>query len=386
MRKGHLLLVVVIFSTLSFSQVSQAACRLVTASTADQPSGTIITVSLSLSPDAIQMPKDITPGTELYRITARNNAYKYYRVNCNNSLTASNYYVKGRFVGGAVPEPSSWQGSSLGTVYQTGVEGIGMVILTSRSNQKLGDKLFNFDPGSCKSQYNYSCNTLTADGDITFVLIKTGEITASSVDLTALPKVETVVGGENSPGSDFAVFQPTLIGSLTFTQPTCTLSEVSKTVNLGEHSVSDFTAANSTTSWVKASIDLINCNYGGSQFYSYNILRYSNSSTVTTVADPITTNAIWSLSLTPATTVIDDTNGIMAISSEADSATGIGIQLSSSDTVLTPMKFSQPTTGIMVSGVNAMMTIPLYARYIKTGSTVTAGKANGKLTYLVEYK
>ncbi len=383
MRKGHLLLVVVIFSTLSFSLVSQAACKLVSYSSGDQTNGTIVTASLSLNPTAIQMPKDITPGTELYRITARNNKYEYYRVNCNNSLTATNYYVKGQFVGGAVPVPSSWQGSSLGTVYQTGVEGIGMVILTSTTNRVLGDKTYSFR--SCFSIYNYSCNTSATNGDITYVLIKTGEITASSIDLTTLPKVETVVGGENSPGSDITVFQPTLIGSLTFTQPTCTLAEVSKTVNLGEHSASDFTAANSTTSWVKASIDLINCNYGGPQFYSYNILRYS-SNTVTTVANPITTNAIWSLSLTPATSVINDTNGIMAISSETGSATGIGIQLSSSDTVLTPMKFSQPTTGTLVSGVNATMTIPLYARYIKTGSTVTAGKANGKLTYVVEYK
>ncbi len=384
MRKGHLLLVVVIFSTLSFSLVSQSACKLVSYSSGDQTNGTIVTASLSLNPTAIQMPKDITPGTELYRITARNNKYEYYRVNCNNSLTASNYYVKGQFVGGAVPVPSSWQGSSLGTVYQTGVEGIGMVILTSTTNRVLGDKTYSFR--SCFSIYNYSCNTSATNGDITYVLIKTGEITASSIDLTTLPKVETVVGGENSPGSDFAVFRPSLTGKLTFTQPTCTLAEASKTVDLGKHNISVFAAANSVTPWVKASIDLINCNYGGPQFYSYNILRYSSNNTITTVANPITTNAIWSLSLTPATSVINDTNGIMAISSETGSATGIGIQLSSSDTVLTPMKFSQPTTGTLVSGVNAMMTIPLYARYIKTGSTVTAGKANGKLTYVVEYK
>ncbi len=259
-----------------------------------------------------------------------------------------------------------------------------MVILTSTTNRVLGDKTYSFR--SCFSIYNYSCNTSATNGDITYVLIKTGEITASSIDLTTLPKVETVVGGENSPGSDFAVFRPSLTGKLTFTQPTCTLAEASKTVDLGKHNISVFAAANSVTPWVKASIDLINCNYVGPQFYSYNILRYSSNNTVTTVANPITTNAIWSLSLTPATSVINDTNGIMAISSETGSATGIGIQLSSSDTVLTPMKFSQPTTGTLVSGVNAMMTIPLYARYIKTGSTVTAGKANGKLTYVVEYK
>lgn len=384
MIRTLILLTIAIFGVMMASFAAQAGCRLVTASTADQPSGTIITANISLSPSAIQMPKDITVGTELYRITARNNRYEYYRVNCNNSLTASNYYVKGQFVGGATPARSSWQGSSLGTVYQTGNEGVGMVILTSTTNQTLGDKKSVYS--ACNSAYNYSCATETYFGDITFVLIKTGEITASSIDLTALPKVETLVGGENSPGSDFAVFRPSLTGTLTFTQPTCTLAEASKTVELGEHKVSDFAAANATTPWVKASIDLINCNYGGPQSYSYNILKYSNSSTVTTVASPITTNAIWSLSLTPATSVIDDTNGIMAISSGSGSATGIGIQLSSSNTTLQAMKFSQPTTGTMVSGTNATMTIPLYARYIKTDSTVTAGKANGKLTYLVEYK
>ena len=383
MIRTLVLLTIAIFGVMMASFAAQAGCSLVTNSVGDQPSGTIITANISLSPSAIQMPKDITVGTELYRITARNNRYEYYRVNCNNSPTASNYYVKGQFVGGATPARSSWQGSSLGSVYATGVDGIGMVILTSTTNQALGDKKYSF--GTCYTSNN-SCNTVTSNGDITFVLIKTGEITASSVDLTALPKVETLVGGTNSPGSDFAVFRPSLTGTLTFTQPTCTLAEASKTVELGEHKVSDFAAANATTPWVKASIDLINCNYGGPQSYSYNILKYSSSSTVTTVASPITTNAIWSLSLTPATSVIDDTNGIMAISSGSGNATGIGIQLSSSNTTLQAIKFSQPTTGIMVSGTNATMTIPLYARYIKTDSTVTAGKANGKLTYLVEYK
>lgn len=384
MRKERLLLVIVIFSALSFSFIAQAACRLVTASTGDQPSGTIISASISLSPSAIQMPKNIPVGTELYRITARINRYVYYRVTCNNSLTASNYYVKGQFVGDATPARSSWQGSSLGTVYQTGNEGIGMVILTSTTNQALGDKKFSYN--SCVAAYSYSCNTNTTNGDITFVLIKTGEITTSSIDLSTLPKVEAVVGGNNSPGSDVPVFRPSLTGRLTFTQATCTLAEASKTVDLGKYKASEFTAANATTPWVKASIDLINCNYGGPQSYSYNILKYSSSSAVTTVASPITANAIWSLSLTPATSVIDDANGIMAISSDSNSATGIGIQLSSSNTTLQPMTFSQPTTGTLVSGTDATMTIPLYARYIKTGAAVTPGRADGKLTYLIEYK
>jgi type 1 fimbria pilin len=74
------------------------------------------------------------------------------------------------------------------------------------------------------------------------------------------------------------------------------------------------------------------------------------------------------------TSVIDDANGIMAISSDSNSATGIGIQLSSSNTTLQPMTFSQPTTAL-VSGTDATDQ-PLYARYIKTGAAVTPGPAD----------
>lgn len=269
-------------------------------------------------------------------------------------------------------------------VYDTGIVGVGMVILTSKDKKKLGEKFyFRSNESHCDSN---SCGANAPDADITFVLIKTVEITSSSIVLNSLPKLESVTGGDNSPGSVIPIFRPTLTGSITFTQATCTLAETSKTVDLGKYRVSDFANANATTSWVDASINLINCNYGGAQAYSYNIRRYSNSSTVTTVANPVTANAIWSLSLTPATSVIDDSKGIMAISSASDSASGVGIQLSSSNSTLKAMKFSQPTTGTMVSGTNATMNIPLYARYIKTGSAVTAGEANGKLTYLVEYK
>jgi major type 1 subunit fimbrin (pilin) len=380
--KERFLLAIVIFTSIFFAFPARSACKLLPSSGADQPNGTIIAANFSLTPSAIQIPKDILPGSELYRITARNNKYQYYRVSCDNNNTASNYYVMGQFVGGVAPALSTWQGSSLGTVYQTGTDGIGMVVLTSSANQALGVKRYNF--GSC-SGYS-SCNTTTPNGDITIVLVKTGEITDSSVDLTLLPKLETRVGGNNSPGSDFAVFRPSLTGTLSFTQATCTLAETSKTVDLGEHSVSDFIST-PTTAWVDASIRLINCNYGGAQNYSYNIMKYSNSSTVTTVAQPVTTTAAWNLTLTPATSVIDDTNGIMAISASGESATGVGIQLATTNNVTpTLVKFSQTMTGTMVSGSNATMTLPLYARYIKTGTTMTGGKANGRLTYLVEYK
>jgi hypothetical protein len=128
----------------------------------------------------------------------------------------------------------------LGTVYQTGIAGIGMVVLNN--SRAMGDKRYSF--GTCYTKSDYSCNTYTSNGNLRFILIKTGEITDSFIDLSTLPKVEAVVGGNNSPGSDVPVFRPSLTGRLTFTQATCTLAEASKTVDLGKYKASEFTAAN----------------------------------------------------------------------------------------------------------------------------------------------
>lgn len=381
-----LMLFLILLVSTTHAKFALSACSLeVLTPGADLPDGTIVTSSFAASPTAIRMPKDIDVGSELYRITLRESTYVYYRPSCNGSTDMSNYYTKGQFRNGASPTRSTWQGSSLGVVYATGTAGVGMVVRTSADNKKLGDKLyFRATYGAyCDSQ---SCGAFSQDADITIILLKTGDISASSVSLSSLPTLESVTGGDNSPGNEITVFRPTLTGSISFTQATCALAESSKTVNLGQHYLESLSAASATTSWVDASIKLINCNYGGAQSYNYNIMRASNSSAVITNANPNTANATWKLTLTPSTSVIDDTNGIMAISSGTGAASGVGIQLSSSNSTLKAMKFSQPTTGTMVSGTNATMTIPLYARYIKTGSTVTAGKAEGKLTYLVEYK
>ena len=137
MIRERLLSIIVILSALLFSFSAQAWCTLVSYSPGDQPAGKVITSNIKLS-STLRMPKDIAVGTELYRVHARNDTYIFYRANCNNNSTYTNYYVMGRFVGGITPALSSWQGSSLGTVYQTGIAGIGMVVLNN--SRAMGDK------------------------------------------------------------------------------------------------------------------------------------------------------------------------------------------------------------------------------------------------------
>lgn len=379
-----MLLLGAVITALACSSSAMAGCSLYDAGSGDIPVGTVVTSSVTASPASIRMPKDIAVGSELYRITLRESTYATYRVGCDGNQTATNYYTKGRFIGGVEPTRSGWQGSTLGVVYNTGTTGIGIVVLTSNTNKKMGEKYyFRTSTSYC---YSSACGTPATDADITIVLLKTAEIAATSVSLSSLPKLESITGGDNSSGTEITIFQPTLTGSIAFTQATCTLSETSKTVKLGNYTLADFDASNASTAWVDASIKLINCNYGGAQNYKYNITRYSNSNTVTTNSNPNTANATWNLTLTPSTSIIDDAKGIMAIDSGAGSASGVGIQLSSTNTALNAMRFSQVNTGTLVSSTNATMTIPLFVRYIKTGTEVTAGNANGKLTYLIEYK
>ncbi len=377
-------LLLVVTGAISFPLKANASCWLAPQSWGDQPAGSVIKMNAAPSPGAIRIPKDIADGTELYRITARHDSHVYIRINCNNSTVASNYYAMGRFIGGTEPARSSFT-SPLGVVYETGTEGVGMVIRTSSA----GDVTLGTKYGYAYDCKNSSCNLSPATTNITYIFIKTGAITAGSLNLVGLPKLESVVGGYNSPNSVVVVFQPVLTGTIAFTQATCTLAEASKKVDLGKHSAASITTATPVTAWVDASINLINCNYGGAQAYKYNITRFSSGGLVTN-GGTITTPALWNLTLVPANgtgDILDSTNGIVAIASGEDSATGVGIQLSTTNTTTpTPVKFSpQFMTGEIVAGTNAIMKIPLYARYIKTGE-VTGGKDNGKVIYRVEYK
>lgn len=359
----------------------KADCVLTPRSGNDIPVGTIVAAALSSGTNSMQIPQDVAVGTELFRITARQSSYATYQTNCNNNTIKTNYYTQGRFTN-TVPAVAL-ASTSYGVAYETGVPGIGLVVQIGRSNGYLGDKIFYTNV--CYANTN-SCGTNGQDANITYILVKTGNITNGSIDLATLPLLESITSGRNSPGSDIVLFRPTLSGIINFTQATCALAEKSKTVKLGEHKNTTLMDSTPYTPWVDASIELINCNYGGTQYYGIQQVGYSNTSTLTDLGATNIVNAQWSLTLTPLT-IIDNNNGIMALVPQTDSATGIGIQLSTTDAA-TPsvVKFSQPITGALVAGINQTMRIPLYARYIRTGSVVTGGKADGKVTYTVEYK
>ena len=76
------------------------------------------------------------------------------------------------------------------------------------------------------------------------------------------------------------------------------------------------------------------------------------------------------------------TPGVIALSPDANAATGVGIQILDSDRQ--PVTYGQ---GALVGmSKNGVYNVPFHARYYQTANQVTAGQANGAATFTLEYK
>ena len=82
----------------------------------------------------------------------------------------------------------------------------------------------------------------------------------------------------------------------------------------------------------------------------------------------------------------DPTNGIMKIDDNPSKATGVGIQLSTSESASGLVNLTNSITQNLSKDGSSTITIPLFARYIQTENSITAGIANGKLEYTITYQ
>jgi major type 1 subunit fimbrin (pilin) len=304
-----------------------------------------------------------------------------------------NYTVPHYFVVIETPlgPPFSFSGMSFGSgqVYPTNISGIGVAITTFSTEIPLtSTPVLLFTDGGTSGDGSARSSTFTLR------LIKTGPIASGvQVDASLFPTVQFYIG--EKPGYtglpiklDIASFS----GSVTFTSSTCTTPDVN--VDMGIHSVADvFHGMGTTTPWVDASIILQNCpTFSG----FHNESTYQWAAPKQTTGNDRTAN-IMTVSLTPTTSIIDAANGVIAVNntgSSGQAATGVGLQLG-----YTPNNYAasatSPTT-IWTSGAMWNISppssglgnfkIPLAARYYQTSNTVTAGPANAKVTFNIDYK
>lgn len=167
-------------------------------------------------------------------------------------------------------------------------------------------------------------------------------------------------------------------GQVIFNAPTCIIED--KEVYLGNHSLSKFTNS-ATTDWVDASITM-NCD---KPFSAHNNRVTSSTKNGGSGGFPISgTSFFLRSSIEAVNGFIDPTRGIMSL--DSGGATGVAVQISRYERQDSFPASLQWETLHLVADNNVTFVMPLYARYIKTDSTVTAGKANSKLLYTVEYK
>lgn len=378
MLRCSLSIVVLCWSMLLFIRPAMANC------TINVPTAT---TPMPLQLGNFTVGPDLADGTVLYKQTYNLNYQpgggNYVQVNCttNNQIMANYSFTQ-------TPLPlSSWGGGTLsGKVYETGVPGIGIYFKQS-TNAEYGEVVPLSKPAAdlpSDNSQGHNCDSANClvignfkRWDIFFV--KTGPVSPGTIVGGNLPCIGVNYTNDVN-SSENQVANICMTGALNVVASTCKTPDV--TVPMGSYDVSSFTGEGSATKWVDASIRLTDCPvyYGRGSSGSW----YADASGTNNSGTP-TKNSI-TVKLTPATSVIDSSQGVFALTQTADSAGGAGIQLAYG-TGASPefVNFGTTKKYEMDIGSTGISEIPLVARYIQTDKKVTPGVANSAVTFLINY-
>lgn len=356
------------------------------------------TVVVPLSPAQISAGVDVPVGTVLYQASL---------IMKDGSVTikwpASDvgkylYYATSAFVSNT-PQPSAnlTTGPYAGGVYQTGIPGIGVAILSASGTPLTTTTRYAEAQNLLGSEL---AGLLTHSGESNvrnIVLIKTGPLTPGTYNASGanFPTVTQGLDVSQTSHTNAAATSGLPVydwifsfqGTITVSAQTCTTPDVA--VTLGTYAIAEnFSALNSTTPWIDASITLTNCPKFYGFYNSTNAPLLMNYNTGKGTSTTPLNNTI-GVRLTPATPAVDAANGIMAIDSTvAGAASGVGIQLGWGESNQIPTLFNfatEQTITLPVMGGSTTIRVPLAARYIQTATTPTPGKANGKVTFTISY-
>ncbi len=247
-------------------------------------------------------------------------------------------------------------------VYKTNIEGLGVYYTNVKSN---GMQVESTNAG------------VVLIPQVDMNLIKLNNATVSGVlDASTLPVV-SFYATESSSGvfnsSAVQITKMTFSGTVSYVVPSCSAQD--KDIWLGEYTTGDFTGT-SATPWVDASI-VLTCDTVFRNAYN-NVSEFFITGNITTTTRP---DNYYSVSLDSVNGFIDSSRGIMALDSGGASGLGVQISRTQSEQAWSSLAWIDENK----AAANTIK-IPLYARYIQTESNVTAGQANSKLLYTVQYK
>ncbi|HIE9359429.1 TPA: fimbrial protein [Klebsiella quasipneumoniae subsp. similipneumoniae] len=367
MKKFFLLFAVLVGVNIS---PAEAACEFRPTDAAPLTEAAIYQMPITIG--KISVGPDVPIGQVIYRqtINIMKNRLPYI-IGCDT------YPVKKFYKYTQLPLPASAvtaQGIS-GTVYETGLKGIGIVFWYSGNAFPFSQTLCGTVP---------VCLGQTGEGATSdFSLVKIGPVEPGEISASNLPSVEYTAGVSES--DSLSVVKISFTGSVSVSVPSCQIEKPNDVVSLGRHNINEFSGKGSYTPWKDASIRLINCPFFyGNTNYTGNAAGTFDGATIN--ASSTSLRNAWSLKITPGNGVIDSARGVISVSDTEDSAGGLGIQLASSPDDTAFLNLSSSYTGLIPADGASSVTIPLYARYIQTSDTIKAGIANGFVTYLLEYK
>ncbi|WP_260516100.1 fimbrial protein [Serratia fonticola] len=364
--------------------------------------GSTQTETVPLSPPVISAGADIPVGTVLYQGSW---LMKNTIMGCQwaqADVGKSFWYSSSTLITNApLPLSNLATGPFAGAVYQTNIPGIGVVI--SRSPD--GNPIIPNRPAVTTDVENPirqvdnelgGANNYT--GSTRYVsLIKTGPITPGSFTLSGanLPSIKTSLeppvnshpGSVAVTGLPFTFYNINFQGTLTVSTQTCTTPPV-VAVSMGSYDINEYLGQmGAATPWVDASINLTGCPTFYGFYNATNTTRLMDYNTgLATVSNALNNNL--GVRLTPATSVIDSANGVMAIDSTVSgAASGVGIQIGWGESSQAPtlFNFAAEQTVTLPKDGSPTIRIPLSARYIQTAANPTPGRANGKVVFTVNY-
>ncbi|BCV38574.1 hypothetical protein TUM17377_39020 [Shewanella chilikensis] len=297
-------------------------------------------------------------------------------VNCNQSSSQYQTYKSYNYTSRPLPD-SQWKGGPYprATIYQTGVPGIGVMIAAENSPLSIDIKTKYVTPANRHVTHKFNL------GGMILLFIKIGNVQPGTIRGFNLPSSNIRF---KASGANILLARLAITGSINIVSQTCNVSNV--TVPMGQHKIGDkLTGVGKTTEWIDASIRLTNCprfygtlKDGNNTYYNYTT-GASNTGTYT--------KNILGVSISPNTSIIDNSQGIMSIKSTTNSAKGVAIQLAEfSNGFNQYIKFGNLLNYTLLNNNRTTFTIPLKARYIQTESKVTPGRADATATFTLTYK
>jgi len=202
---------------------------------------------------------------------------------------------------------------------------------------------------------NWTDFTLT----VPFRIVKT----SSSLTPVARTNLSLFKVGSQAAGSDANYVASNLRTYVTVTDETCTVAgNANQEVPLGSYSVSKSSGLGSgigqTSSAIPFSIQL-NCEALLSG--TFDVMMQFDGDTVSGLSD----------------------SGVVALNSTS-TASGVGVQILNGNQQ--PIALATPFAVASYPLSSALVTVPLYARYYQTASTVSPGTANAVATYTISYQ